>query len=336
MVVRHFAGVVQSAEHLSLLTLHTYVDSLATSDRLWNGFKDSLLWTLHNKAFAVVSGKTEFLMAEARERELLREEVREMLPRTITQDELQAHFENLPKRYFRIHQARQIATDVALSHRFMHKQIEGQTDALEPVLDWHNEPDRGLTRCRLCTWDRPGLFSRISGSFAAAGINILSAQIFSRTDGLALDSYDVTSGRSGSVVTKEERQRFEELLSRALMGEKVDFRQAILRPSSTKKPDRAWLEGQSLPTTIRFDNLTSEDSTVIDVETEDRLGLLYEIAEVFAELRLDIHLAKIVTEHGAALDSFYVSDSDGEKLVSLHRQQFIEERLRRSLGDLLA
>ena len=336
VVVRHFAGVVQSAEHLSLLTLHTYVDSLATSDRLWNGFKDSLLWTLHNKAFAVVSGKTEFLMAEARERELLREEVREMLPRTITQDELQAHFENLPKRYFRIHQARQIATDVALSHRFMHKQIEGQTDALEPVLDWHNEPDRGLTRCRLCTWDRPGLFSRISGSFAAAGINILSAQIFSRTDGLALDSYDVTSGRSGSVVTKEERQRFEELLSRALMGEKVDFRQAILRPSSTKKPDRAWLEGQSLPTTIRFDNLTSEDSTVIDVETEDRLGLLYEIAEVFAELRLDIHLAKIVTEHGAALDSFYVSDSDGEKLVSLHRQQFIEERLRRSLGDLLA
>ena len=203
-------------------------------------------------------------------------------------------------------------------------------------MDWHNEPDRGLTRCRLCTWDRPGLFSRISGSFAAAGINILSAQIFSRTDGLALDSYDVTSGRSGSVVTKEERQRFEELLSRALMGEKVDFRQAILRPSSTKKPDRAWLEGQSLPTTIRFDNLTSEDSTVIDVETEDRLGLLYEIAEVFAELRLDIHLAKIVTEHGAALDSFYVSDSDGEKLVSLHRQQFIEERLRRSLGDLLA
>lgn len=334
VVVRQFAGVVQSVEHLSLLTLHTYVDSLATSDRLWNGFKDSLLWSLHNKTYAMVSGKTEFLIAEVRERELLREEVQGMLPRTITQDEMQAHFDNLPKRYFRIHQARQIATDIALSHRFMHKQIDVKEEALEPVLDWHNEPDRGLTRCRLCTWDRPGLFSRIAGSFAAAGINILSAQIFSRADGLALDSFDVTSGRTGNVVTKEERQRFEELLLRSLSGEKVDFRNAILRPSGNRRLDRAWLEGQALPTSIRFDNQTSEECTVIDVETEDRLGLLYEIAEVFAELRLDIQLAKIVTEHGAALDSFYVCDSDGEKLTSLHRQQFIEARLRQALGEL--
>ena len=335
-VVRQFVSVIQSAEHLALLTLHTYVDSLATSDRLWNGFKDSLLWTLHDKALTQLSGKTEFLMAEARERELLKEEVQGMLPRTIGAEEVGAHFENLPHRYFRIYQARQIAVDVALSHRFMHKQVEPTQDALEPVLDWHNEPDRGLTRMRVCTWDRPGLFSRIAGSFAASGVNILSAQIFSRTDGLALDSFEVTSGRTGNAVTKDERERFEELLLRALSGEKVDFRQALLRPSSSmKKQERAWMEGQAMPTTIRFDNATSEDSTVIDIETEDRLGLLYEIAEVFAELRLDIYLAKIITEHGAALDSFYVVDADGGKISSLHRQQFIESRLRESIGGFV-
>lgn len=333
-VIRSFATLIQTPENLALLTLHTYVDSLATSDRLWNGFKDSLLWTLHNKTITLLSGKTEFLMAEARQRELLMEAVGRMLPRTIDEEEISAHFGALPARYFRIHEPRQIATDVALSHRFMHNQLVEQDQALEPVIDWHNEPDRGLTRLRLCTWDRPGLFSRIAGSFAASGINILSAQIFSRNDGMALDSFEVTSGRTGNVATKEERARFEELLLRALSGEKVDFRGQILKPSSAKKVDRAWLEGQSLPIQVRFDNETSDDSTVIDIETEDHLGLLYTIAEVFVTLHLDIQLAKIVTEHGAALDSFYVTDEDGEKVLSTHRQQFIESRLREAIRQL--
>ena len=151
---------------------------------------------------------------------------------------------------------------------------------------------------------------------------------------MALDSFEVTSGRTGTVVTKEERVRFEELLLRSLSGEKVDFRGLMLRPSSGKKQDRTWLEGQSLPMQLRFDNETSEDNTIIDIETEDHLGLLYAIAEVFVILHLDIHLAKIVTEHGAALDSFYVTDEDGERVLSLHRQQYIEARLREAIGQL--
>jgi [protein-PII] uridylyltransferase len=333
-VIRTFANQIQSMDNLWMLTLHTYVDSLATSDRLWNGFKDSLLWILHNKTAALLGGRTEFRVAEHRERELLKDQVRDMLPRTITGEEIEAHFTSLPPRYFRIHQAREIGVDVSLAHQFLHKQFGEEEVALEPVLDWHNEPDRGLTRVRLCTWDRPGLFSRIAGSFAAAGINILSAQIFSRGDGMALDSFEVTSGRTGGAVTREERDRFEELLLRSLSGEKVDFRSLILRPAGTRKVDRAWLEGGTLPTAIRFDNQTSEDGTVIDIETEDRLGLLHAISEVFVSLHLDIQLAKIVTEHGAALDAFYVVDADGEKIRSLHRQQFIESRLREALGGL--
>ncbi|MBM3846109.1 MAG: [protein-PII] uridylyltransferase, partial [Verrucomicrobia bacterium] len=265
-VAKNMASLIQTPENLDYLAIHTYVDSLATSDRLWNGFKDSLLWTLYQKTQDVLSGRTEFLMAEARHREILKEEVHAMLPRTIVEEEVNAHFESLPSRYFRIHQPRQIAVDVALSHRFMHHQLEVEDHALEPVIDWHNEPDRGFTRVRICTWDRPGLFSRITGSFAAAGINILTAQAFGRSDGLALDSFDVTSGRTGGVATKDEHTRFETILSRALAGEKVDFRSLILRPQSSSKTDRGWLEGQTLPVVIRFDNANAEDSTVIDIE----------------------------------------------------------------------
>jgi [protein-PII] uridylyltransferase len=85
---------------------------------------------------------------------------------------------------------------------------------------------------------------------------------------------------------------------------------------------------------VRFDNETSEENTIIDLETEDHLGLLHAIVEVFVTLHMDIHLAKIVTEHGAAMDSFYVTDEDGEKVLSLHRQQYIEARLREAIGQL--
>src|SRR5207248_10777224 len=75
-VIRHFAKQIENSETLTLLTLHTFVDSLATSDKLWNGFKDSLLWSLHSRAMGVLTGGTEFVRAEEKQRESLMEDVR--------------------------------------------------------------------------------------------------------------------------------------------------------------------------------------------------------------------------------------------------------------------
>ena len=102
-----------------MLTLLTFADALATSDKLWNGFKDSLLWSLHDKALQLMSGGTEFTRAEEKHRELLQEEVRALLPPSIGQDELAAHFTELPPRYYQIHSASEILGDVVLAHRFM-------------------------------------------------------------------------------------------------------------------------------------------------------------------------------------------------------------------------
>src|SRR5437867_10278482 len=179
-VVRSFAAQIQTPENLRMLTLHTFADSMATSDKLWNGFKDSLLWELYHKALTVLQGGTDFIRAEEKQRELLAEEVTQLIPRTFHRDEVDAHFGSLPPRYFQIHQAREIFADLALVHRFMHQQIVEEEKALEPVVSWHNAPDRGYTTAKVCTWDRAGLFSTLAGSFSAASINILSAQIFSR------------------------------------------------------------------------------------------------------------------------------------------------------------
>jgi [protein-PII] uridylyltransferase len=329
-VIRNFAAQVQTQENLRMLTLHTFADSMATSDKLWNGFKDSLLWELYHKSLKVLSGGSDFIRAEEKQRELLAQEVIDMRPRNLSEEEVHAHFEALPARYFDTHAARDIVMDLSLTHRFMHNQLAEEERALEPVVAWHNEPDRGYTTVKICTWDRAGLFSKIAGSFAAAGINILNAQIFTRNDGIVLDTFYVTDARSGGLVNRGERELFESTLARALVEEEMDFRSLMAR-QKTARPLYQALEGERIPTRIDFDNDTSAIRTILEIETEDHVGLLYVISQALTELNLDISLAKISTEKGAAIDTFYVCEQDGQKIVWPERQQLIEQRLRSAL-----
>jgi len=332
-VIRRFGKQVQNSEALTLLTLHTFVDSQATSDKLWNGFKDSLLWSLHNKTAALMAGGTEFVRAEEKQRELLREEVAGLMDAELSSEELQAHFETLPPRYYQIHSAREVLEDVARAHQFMRLQTSDQENPLAPVVVWHDQPDRACNTVKVCTWDRAGLFWKIAGSFSAAGLNILSAQIFTRTDGIVLDTFYVQDARTGNLAGAEQRKRFEEVVQKALTGEEVDFHALIARQKITRPVYQAYT-GERIATRIGFDNDASDTRTVIEVETEDRVGLLYAISERLSELSLDISGAKISTERGAAIDSFYVRELDGTKIVATERQHAIEHRLRSAIAEL--
>lgn len=331
-VIRNFAGIVKTSEHLVFLTLHTFVDSQGTSDQLWNDFKETLLWTLYQKTLNLLTRETEFLREEEHQREQLSEEVRSLAPRTITEDEVRAHFETLPPRYFQIHSARAILADIALIHRFLHLQLAVDANPLEPIVNWHNEPDRAYSVVKVCTWNRAGLFSKIAGSLAAAGLNILSAQIFSRKDGIILDSLFVNDARTGKLANREEREKFEQFLLAALTGA-IDF-PALISQVKFNRPLYQSLPGERIPTVIHFDNSVSETRSVIDIETEDRVGLLYAIASALAELGLDVAVAKISTEKGAAIDTFYVSELDGSKLLSAERQKAVEQKLRGAIAAL--
>ncbi len=339
-VIRHFASQVQTPENLIRLTLHTFADSQGTSEDFWNDFKDMLLRTLLHKTLDLLSGASEMQRAEAKQRELLEQEVARIMPRTFSKEELQAHFENLPARYALIHDAHEIVVDLSLVHRFLHHQIseEDEQKALEPVCLWHNEPDRGYTSLKICTWDRAGFFSLIAGSLSAAGLNILSAQIFTRADGIVIDTFYVTDARSGSLVRPEERDHFESCLLKSLTGNPPKFRTLIAR-QQIDTPPSPYLVEERIPTTIFFDNDASETRTVLEIETEDRFGLLYVISEALNDAGLDIYVAKIATEKGAAFDTFYVCErTEGHeesecKVTSPERLREIEERLRNALAD---
>jgi [protein-PII] uridylyltransferase len=113
----------------------------------------------------------------------------------------------------------------------------------------------------------------------------------------------------------------------------VDLPALIERQRTAKTSYQAYA-GERMATQIRFDNEASDARTLIEIETEDRLGLLYTISQTFAQLRLDISAARIVTERGAAIDSFYVSEADGSKLASALRREHVAEQLRAAMGRL--
>jgi [protein-PII] uridylyltransferase len=123
------------------------------------------------------------------------------------------------------------------------------------------------------------------------------------------------------------------VLNKALTGEEVDFHALIAKQKITRPLYHAYT-GERIPTRIYLDNDASETRTFIEVETEDRIGLLYTISQVFTELDLDISAAKIVTEKGAAIDSFYIREVDGGKILDPARQRAIEEQLGKAIQEL--
>jgi [protein-PII] uridylyltransferase len=280
-----------------------------------------------------LTGNTVFLRAQTKQRELLKEEVTRLLPRSISQEELEAHFQYLPKRYYQIHPAKEIVTDLDLVHRFLSLQSDHESKtALRPVLTWHNNRDRGYTRLKICSRDRSGLFSIMTGSFGAVGLNILSAQVFTRQDKIALDTFYVTDSATGGPVARQEREQFEKILIQALTDGDVDFPTLIRHQKSGRWPYSA-LSEERIPVRIDFDNSASDNRTVIEIETEDQLGLLYTLTRALTDLDLDISLAKVLTEKGAATDNFYVSEPQGGQIRSPERRQQIESTLRAVLSQ---
>jgi [protein-PII] uridylyltransferase len=148
-----------------------------------------------------------------------------------------------------------------------------------------------------------------------------------------LDTFCVADARTGTVVRKEDRDKFEQLLIKVLSGHPVEYRALIARQKEIGSRYHS-LEGERIATRIQYFNDLSEILTVIEIETEDRMGLLYAISNTLSELHINIALAKICTEKGAAIDSFYVSYANGQKILQPEAQAEIGIHLRLAIESL--
>jgi len=328
-VIRQFAETVQDEENLAMLTLLTFADSLGTSDDLWNDFKNTLLQSLYRRAGRRLASGEDYEAAEKNRLAKLKFTLRDELPPSLSEEELEAHFNHLTPRYFRAHSIRHILVDLEQVNLFLKRVTSNRNEkVLEPIINWQDRPARGYTSLKVCTWDRPGLFTTISGALAATGLNILSARVFSRSDGIIIDTFFVVNADNGGLAKRAERDRFSKVISQALLPDgDTSFEEKIDTPDRGADPEE-W----QLPTRIRIDTQSVESRTIVEVESEDRLGLLHRISKVLTRHDLNIHVARISTEKGAAIDTFYVRTTAGAKPTNEEQLTKLKQTLEAELA----
>jgi len=328
------ARITKNEAYLDSLLLLTFADAAGTSIKVWTEWKEALLWELYRRTRQLLAGQERAKDILSRRTERLYTEVSAKLKGQLALEEIYSHFELMPASYYVSTGAREISRHLLLIHRFLMRQleVEAPADALVPVVEWQPFPAQGYSQVSICTWDRLGLFSKICGSLAE--LNILSAHIYTRSDHVVLDTFEVCDRHFAAVTDPRTIQTAESMLQRTLTDtEEIDFTQflARMRASRGKVPR---IREVSIPTLIEFDNDISKTRTIIEIQTEDRPGLLYTITKTMSDLGLDISFAKIATEKGAAIDSFYVQDQLGNKITDPDRLASIEDRLQSAINLL--
>ncbi len=323
-----FARIVQTLERLDLLLLLTFADGKGTGgDEKWLEWREMLLWRLYHLTRQALAGEEEFVMAAQKSLAELKKRIRESLAKEITIEEVEAHFVNLPPRYFNSLPEHVIAQHLQLVHVFLARLAEPDR-ALFPVVGWMDFPDQAHSVVSVVTWDREKVFTKITGAFAACGISILSADISTRLDNLVIDTFRVTTNLLQAVTDPRDQKDVREMLDK-VFGD-PNFQIASKMPQR-KSMIHLGVEGLDFPTKITFDQQSSHEATLLHVTTPDRPGLLFQMANCLAEQEVDVVFARITTEKGAALDTFYITDSDGQKILDDARILKITNALRKSI-----
>jgi [protein-PII] uridylyltransferase len=311
-LVLDVAAVVGSPDRLAALYLLAKADAEATGPAAWTSWRRTLIHELVAKVEHVL------------ERGEMGTEIAEQLAdrieliRGILDDE---PAEEVDRFLWRMPRAYLLVADPARVAR--HYATIAPPVGAKDVRAVHFAGTRaGTYEVLVVARDRAGLLSWIAGSLALAGMSILTAHVFTTDDGVAADLFEVEGVWEPEVPERRWRE-FRGMLRRA-----VDGSISLERKVDEK---RRWYPAPRVPTpvTVTVDNEASDFSTVIEVGAPDRLGLLYDITRTFAELGIDVHLAKVATYEGRVIDSFYVRDALGPKLSDDHHT--LEKALRHRL-----
>jgi [protein-PII] uridylyltransferase len=316
--IENFAAVVQSLERLKLLIILTTADIRAVGPGVWNGWKAQLLRTLYYETEPVLTGGFS--------------EVNRAQRVAMAQSELRDELEDWPAADLDAYVARHYPAywlKVDLPHKVAHARfvraaaLAGKKLATEVSLD----AVRHVVDLTVLAPDHPRLLSGIAGVCATAGANIVDAQIYTTTDGLALDTISLSREfeldddelrRAGRIATG-----IEQALSGSVRLPEVVAKRAAGRPR---------LKAFAIEPEVLINNQWSTRYTVVEVSGLDRPGLLYELTSTLSKLSLNIASAHVATFGERAVDVFYVTDLMGAQIVSPTRQAAIK----RALIQLLA
>jgi [protein-PII] uridylyltransferase len=323
---------VKNQWNLDALMLLTLADGQGTSAEAWSDWKESLVWQLYETTSHYLSDQEAFFKQTKIERDLLQERVTNVLGPDFA-EEVDAHFEFMPDNYFRAFEVEEIVSHLRLFRRFLEHLYLSDEPALSPSIEWHAFPQQGHSIASFCAWDSQDLLAKIAGSFAVVPINILSADIYTRDDNVVLDIFRVCDPRFRAVTDTRDQALVEKTLRDALTNDNFDFA-PLLDRARRQVVRRASGSAVDFPTRVTVDNKAHPAYTLVQIQTPDRLGLLYELLAAFGERGVSIALSRISTEKGAAIDTFYVVDRAARgKITDSRSIEALQERLHRATRD---
>jgi [protein-PII] uridylyltransferase len=292
---RMLADRVGTIERLKMLTMLTYGDISAVNPQAMTPWRSEQLWRVYVLAYQELT------------KELETERIHDA--RGIPPE--RARFlEGLPTRYVRIHSQEEIDVHFQLA-----QQLETRPVAVEIKIE------RGFYQLTLLTHDRPALFASVAGAISSFGLNILKAEAFSNSQGIIVDTFTFSDPHRTLELNPTEVDRLRGIVRRVVEGKQSAEKLLHGRP----KPFRS--SRVQVKPRVSFKNDASEAATLIEIVTEDRPGLLHDLASAISKAGCNIEVVMIDTEAHKAMDVFYVT-AQGRKLE--------EEQQLRLRAELLA
>ena len=294
------AATVQSLDRLKMLLALTVADIRAVGPGVWNGWKGQLLRTLYWETELVLGGGHSAIDRKARVK-AAQEALRKALPGWSDPE-----FDAYAARHYPAYWLK-----VDLPHLIAHAKLlyAMAADVRSLATEVASNSFHGVTEITVVAPDHPRLLSFVAGACAAAGGNIVDAQIFTTVDGFALDTISVSRAFEMDEDEMRRANRMARTIEQALRGEiRVD---EMVKQAHAHRGRDARAGAFRIPPAATIDNTMSSRYTVLEVEGLDRPGLLYELTAALSKLNLNIGSAHIVTFGEKAVNSFYVTDLTG-------------------------
>ena len=318
--VRDFCKAVQTVKRLDLLCVLTVCDIRGVGPDTWNNWKAALIRALYRQARRALETGMEDLNRENRGAES-KKALREALP-----DWSKADLKRETARHYDPYwQGLHVTAHMDFAR--MLRELDQIDDPARILIHLYPDEDRDATRACFVMSDHPGIFARVAGALALVGANVVDARSYTTKDGYVTDAFWIQDSE-GKPYEASRLPRLTQMIEKTLKGEVV-AQEALKSRDKVKKREKAF----NVPTHITFDNEGSDIYTIIEVDTRDRPGLLFDLARALSEMNVNVANAVIATYGEQVVDTFYVKDMFGLKYHSKSKQKALEKKLREAIAE---
>jgi [protein-PII] uridylyltransferase len=329
-VIAEFAAIVKTRSNLDALFLFTYADSNATSPESWTGWKESLMLQLYSSTRRFLDGgdRAEYARQLDADRLALRDEVRGLM-RPDYHPDIALHFERMPAAAFHFRQAANVVTQIRSVRHFLPAEA-AKNDRFAHCIKWIDHPGKGYSELILATRDKPLLLEKLCCALAARHLNILSADFFTRSDGIVVDVFRVCTTDFEPVADPALRKDFLDCFDAILRAATYDPERHLHRQAAQLLP-RASQE-ITVPVLAYVTNKLHPTCTTVEIQAMDRIGVLHDLFHAINQHGLTTAHARICTEKGVAMDTLYITTPDGRKVTDPEVLESLNHRLSVLIG----